>query len=68
MASVSKEMAERIIADDGYYPGDPRCSKVVRYRNNWGSEAYALVWPHENQLRYELSPDCHNVEVIWTAT
>lgn len=67
MATVSKTMAYQIIARDGYYPGDPRVTKVVRYDNNYGGTCYALVWPHENQMRYEESPDCRNVEVIWSA-
>jgi hypothetical protein len=68
MATVSKEMAMSLIAADGYYPGDPRATKVVRYTNNWGGESYAIVWPSENQMRYELSDACHNVEVLWSAS
>ena len=67
MATVTKEMADQIIARNGYYPGDPRVTKVVKYKSNWGTECYALVWGHENQLRYEESPDCHDVEVLWMA-
>jgi hypothetical protein len=68
MATVSQEMAESIIAADGYYPGDPRCTKVLRYTNDWGNECYALVWPHENQMRYEESSSCSNVVVLWEAS
>lgn len=67
MATVSKEMAMELIVNDGFYPGDPRASKIVKYTNDWGAECYAIVWPHEPQLRYELSPACHNVEVLWVA-
>lgn len=67
MATVSQKMAEEIIAADGYYPGDPRCSKVVRYESAYGTTCYALVWPHENQMRYENSPACRNVEILWAA-
>ena len=67
MATVDKSTAMDIIARDGYYPGDPRVTKVLSYTNNWGSTSYAIVYPQENQLRYELSADCHNVVVMWTA-
>jgi hypothetical protein len=68
MATVTKQMAEQIIAADGYYPGDPRVSRIVRYRNDFdGAEAYALIWPYEDQERYHKSPAAHDVEIVWEA-
>lgn len=68
MATVSKHIAEELIANDGYYPGDPRVSKVVQYSNDFNGElAWAIVYPHEDQMRYETSPACHNVKVLWQA-
>jgi hypothetical protein len=68
MATISEESAMDLIARDGYYPGDPRISKVVRYTNHWGKTCYAIVYPFEHQMRYEQSPACYDVEVIWTAS
>lgn len=67
MATISKEMVEMLIGNDGYYPGDPRISKAVRYNNQYGGESYAIVYPHEDQFRYENSPACSDVVTIWTA-
>lgn len=33
MATISKQLAEKIIANDGYYSDDPRVMQVVRYDN-----------------------------------
>jgi hypothetical protein len=69
MATVSKALAEEIIFHNGYYLDDPRVSRIVRYRNDFdGSEAYALIWPHEDQERYHNSPAAHNVETVWEAS
>lgn len=67
MSTVTKEIADKVIANNGWYvPEDPRVSKVLTYNNRFdGGLEYAIVYPHENQMRYEQSPACHNVKVIW---
>ena len=67
MATVGKETAMDIIARDGYYPGDPRVTKVLSYTNQWGNESYAIVYPFEDQLRYERSEHCTDVVTVWSA-
>lgn len=67
MATLSKEIIDKIIANNGHYPGDPRISRVVKYTNQWGGESYAVIYPFEDQLRYHNSAHCFNVEVIWEA-
>lgn len=68
MTTVTKGIADEVIANDGYYPGDPRVTKVVQYQNQWGGTSYALVYHFEDQMRYENSSACFNVKVIWRAT
>lgn len=68
MATISEEIAKKIIANDGYYEDDPRVSKVVKYNNAFGGESWAIVYPHEFQMRYEESPSCANVQVLWEAS
>jgi hypothetical protein len=68
LATVSKEMAMEIIANDGYYPGDPRVTKVVKYDNAWSKECWALIWEFEDQMRYERSPATSNVVTVWVAS
>jgi hypothetical protein len=57
MATINKQIAEQIIANDGYFADDPRVAKVVVYENMFdGTDSYALVYPHEYLMRYEESP------------
>lgn len=68
MATVSEQIAKEIIANDGYYRDDPRVMKVVTYENDFNRAlCWAIVYPLENQMRYEESPSCHNVQVMWRA-
>jgi len=67
MATVDKSTADELIASNGFYPGDPRISKIVRYTNQWDNECYAIVYPFEDQYRYEKSAHCTDVVTIWQA-
>lgn len=68
MATVSEKIAKEIIDNDGYYKDDPRVMKVITYENDFnGGLSYALVYPGEDYFRYEKSPRCHNVRVVWHA-
>jgi hypothetical protein len=68
MGSISKKVAEEIVANDGVYMDDPRCSKIVTYENMFdGGLTYAIVYPHEDQMKYERSPACTNVQTLWKA-
>lgn len=64
MGTINHKIAEDIIA--GEYSEDG-ITKIVTYNNMFdGSLTYACVFRREDQLKYELSPACHNVKVIWT--
>jgi hypothetical protein len=68
MGTINKEIAEVIIANNGYYPGDPRVKKIVTYNNQFnGGLEWALVGPGDDLMRYEKSPASHKVKVIWQA-
>ena len=68
MATVNKQIAEEIIANEGFYEDDPRVVKVVAYDNQFdGKTAYALIYQHEDYMRYEKSDACHNVRILWEA-
>ena len=72
MATVnSREIVDEIIANNGYYEGDPRVIRIVQYTNNWGGTAYGLVFETEVSMgllyRYEQSENCHNPVVIFSA-
>lgn len=66
MATVSKEIADEIIAHEGRYPGDPLVIKIVRYENQFNGEyGYGLVYEGEDPHRYHTSPACINPQTIW---
>ena len=68
MATISKELAEKIIANDGYYSDDPRVMQVVRYDNFEGLPAYAILYDQDVRAdRYRPSPYVNNPEIIWRA-
>lgn len=65
MATLTKEMVEGIIENNGYYPGDPQIVRAVKYTNQWGGESYAVIYPGEDIWRYHNAPACSNVEILW---
>lgn len=63
---TSKEIVDETIANNGVYPGDPPVIKIVQYNNMFnGGLAWGFVYEHEDPMRYENSPACHNPVVIW---
>jgi hypothetical protein len=68
MATVNEEIVADVIANDGWYPGDPmRVVKCVRYDNAFGGKSWAIVYEGENKNRYEESEFCQNVVTLWEA-
>ena len=70
MATIdSKEMVDKIIEANGsVYADETPVAKIVKYINNWGGVSYGLVFADEKgdyYDRYEMSPACHNCEVIF---
>jgi hypothetical protein len=66
MAAISKELADQIIANGGYYADDPRVVRVVEYDNAFGGKEYGIEYPFELG-RYEASHYVRNPKVIWEA-
>ena len=67
MSTISKALAEQLIANNGYYVDDTPATKIITYDNMYGGKSWAVVYPHEDQMRYEDSPACLNVTTIWTS-
>lgn len=65
MSTISQEIAEQMVANDGRYGDDTQCSKIVSYDNAFGGTSWAVVYPHEDQMRYENSPYCTHVLTLW---
>lgn len=68
MATVSKEIAEKIVANEGHYLDDQQVKQVVRYTNMAGEDAYAILYAHDvRNMRYAPSPYVRDPIVIWRA-
>jgi len=68
MSTVTKELAEEIIANNGYYENDPRIMQVVKYRNKWGGDCWAILYQEDVDFnRYEETEYVNNPTVIWEA-
>ena len=68
MATVSKDLAEQIIKQNGYYEDDPRVMQVVKYSNNWGGESWAVLYEKDVVTnRYAASEYVRNPQIIWNA-
>ena len=62
MATVSKEIADKIVA--GEYKSDkPR--KIVKYTNAWGGESYGVMFAGDPLDKYDPSPFIFNPTVYW---
>jgi len=68
MATVSKEIAEQIIAQNGYYSDDPRVNQVVKYDNAFGGESWAILYEQDVAMdRYHETEFVRNPQIIWRA-
>lgn len=67
MATVNKEIADLVIAKDGYYDDDPRVTHVIRYNNQYGGVSYAVAYGKDDAARYAPSEFVRDPVVIWEA-
>lgn len=67
MGTVSKHIANKVIAGRGIYPGDHlRVVKVVKYQNAFdGSDAYGLIYDGKDPSTYDASGYVINPKTIW---
>ncbi len=66
MATVRKDTADKIAANDGYYSDDPAVVRIVEYTDMGGKQAYGLEY--EGQLgKYAESEWVRNPKVYWSA-
>lgn len=67
MATVGKEIADKIKSGDGYYMDDPRVVRIVEYTDMGGKQAYGIEYKHELG-KYAESFYIHQPKVYWEAT
>lgn len=68
MATVSKEIADAVIAANGQYKGDEPVVKVVEYDNAYGGKGYGLVYAHDDPDKYRATEWVRNPKTIWACT
>lgn len=66
MATVSKSIADIIVAGDGYYATDPRVHRIVEYTDMGGKQAFGLEYSHQIG-KYAASEFVRNPHVYWSA-
>lgn len=62
MATISKQIADRIIA--GEFPED-ECSRIVRYKNAFGGFGYGATFRNEDKERYLVETNYVQDPVIY---
>lgn len=64
MATVSKDLADKIKANDGQYMDDPLVVRIVEYTDMGGKQAYGLEYKHQLG-KYEESIYVRNPKVYY---
>ncbi len=66
MSTVSKTMADKLVACNGCYKDDMPVVRIVEYTNAWGGTAYGLECEHQ-MGRYAPSEYVIDPRVYWEA-
>lgn len=67
MATVSKDLADKLVAKNGYYADDPRVMRIVEYTNAFGSgQSYGIEYA-KDLGKYSASEYVINPKVYWEA-
>lgn len=65
MPTVSKSIADEIIAGDGYYETDPLVVRIVEYTDQGGKLAYGLEYQGQFGKYGEQSQFIRNPRIYW---
>lgn len=68
MATIdSKEIIQKMVDNNGVYPGDPQVLAIYEYRNSFnGSAAWAVCYDEHDRLAILSSPYVCDPRPIWT--
>jgi len=66
MPTVSKRLADEIVAGKGWYDTDPRVERIVEYTDMGGKKAYGLEYAGQIG-KYSESPYVREPKVYWRA-
>ncbi len=70
MSTVNKEFADKVVAANGIlYPDDafePPITRLVKYTNAWGGEAYGMTFQGQDQDKYMRPTEyVQNPSIYW---
>lgn len=63
----AKVIVDKIIAGDGFFPGDehlPPVVRIIEYTNKWGGRCWGIETPHEAG-RYKASEYVNDPKLYW---
>lgn len=66
MATVSKHLADKLKAKDGYWADDPRVHRIIEYTDMGGKQAYGIEYEHQLG-KYTESAYIRNPKIYWEA-
>jgi hypothetical protein len=67
MATVGKELADKLVALNGRWPGDPPVVRIVEYTNFAGDLCYGVEYERDIGRYSEESRYVHKPRVYWEA-
>lgn len=67
MATVGKDLADRLKEADGYYSDDIRCVEITEYDNAFGGVGYGLTYKGRRNA-YTPSEFVRNPRCYWRAS
>lgn len=59
------EIIQKLLRNNGVYPGDPQALQLSQYTNNWGGITYHIAMNEQQVLSLLNSPYCHNITTLW---
>lgn len=62
----SKELIDKLIANNGKYEDDPPVLLICKYINDWKNISYHISYSTNEVSSLFSSPHCHNIEILWT--
>jgi hypothetical protein len=69
MSTVDKVFADKLVAANGQlYPDDPfepPATRIVKYVNAWGKEAYGITFEGQNPEKYMEPTEFINQPVVY---
>lgn len=61
----SKQIVDKIIANDGHYDGDPQALQVSSYINQGGKLAWHVSYTQRELDSFNQSPYVRDIKILW---